>query len=735
MSDSKLVKAALAVAKEGLPVFPTTDKRPTWSNKALGVNKGEGGYKIATTDPKRIRELFSHQDAEEIAVPMGEMSGLICVDVDWYKAKEDDQLAALTDWYQRWRKHFDATRAHETRSGGQHLFFKHPGDDYRFPATLRKYVDLKAGGNGYVCWPPTEGYRCTTGKRTTKPFPIKMLEEALIEKGGSGSTSTKSGTFNPETDGELVQAIVEASELYPALRALSYRLAGRTYSRDEQLEIMYGVMDQSVASDRKHPRHDDWLDRKSKIEELVDSAIEKKGGPQISDRALEAMAKMGGFTEGDATAARPIGPQRETTQEDIERRVADTEKEFDGSDTEFVHFTLSTLKKEILPEMQWVVDGMLPVGGLCSLAGVSNVGKTRWLAMLAACLNTGQTEAMQLPKMKAPASVMWIANEEHADDIKRRVKAAAEYLKLKGTAQHGIVVRPKTAGTFRLVALNEIGQPELDEKNIARLVAEIRRMGILVLFLDPYITLSDAMDENSATSAAMVTKAMLMISGMTGCVVVHAHHTPKDRSKDTDWYRGDVGAWRGSGAIYSGLDCGFTLAHYIPKDKAKRRPWKDNALRLNLGRFVVLDTGKIREGKPLEPVLYELEGHDLKKEKYEIGVCAHASFEVVDAMVFNESIDSDAATTVANKMIAIWTSDDEPLATLTNMEEIHRMLKGLPQWLCSSERFTPKSREKFLAWYGDGYETKSGEVFVEYIAPKGQTGKGVWKIHISRKET
>ena len=89
----ELIKAALDVAATGLPVFPTNDKTPCWSNIELGVPRGEGGYKIASTDPARVIELFSHRRAKEIAVPMGEMSGLMCVDVDLQKGDHVHQWA------------------------------------------------------------------------------------------------------------------------------------------------------------------------------------------------------------------------------------------------------------------------------------------------------------------------------------------------------------------------------------------------------------------------------------------------------------------------------------------------------------------------------------------------------------------------------------------------------------------------------------------------------------------
>jgi hypothetical protein len=150
-APSVLVDAALEVAKH-YPVFPTNDKIPCWSNKELGVLRGEGGYKIASQDPDRVIELFSHRRATEIAVPMGAMSGLLCVDVDSYKSLEAAQ------WLRDNWSYLKDTLIHRTRSGGLHFIFRHPGDNIRFPATLAEGVDLKAGGNGYICFPPTDGY-------------------------------------------------------------------------------------------------------------------------------------------------------------------------------------------------------------------------------------------------------------------------------------------------------------------------------------------------------------------------------------------------------------------------------------------------------------------------------------------------------------------------------------------------------------------------------------------------
>ena len=200
---------------------------------------------------------------------------------------------------------------------------------------------------------------------------------------------------------------------------------------------------------------------------------------------------------------RPIGVQRETTIEDIEAHVADA-----VVDDEYQVMNAQGLRKEKLKPIDWVIPGMVPRCSTVSLGGTSNVGKTRWLAALAVSLSVGNTKRMGLPQIDTAHPTLWIANEERADDIKRRLKAVMLQHNDKKSAD--IVVRGKDKGTARLIALNEIGTPELDQKSIASIVAQARRVDAAIIILDPYITLSEAVDENSAVSAGMLTKAFIL---------------------------------------------------------------------------------------------------------------------------------------------------------------------------------------------------------------------------------
>ena len=69
-----LLKAALAYARRGVPVFPCEPdgKRPLTYN----------GFWDATADPRRIRDWWSRWPTANVGLPTGERSDLLVLDVD-----------------------------------------------------------------------------------------------------------------------------------------------------------------------------------------------------------------------------------------------------------------------------------------------------------------------------------------------------------------------------------------------------------------------------------------------------------------------------------------------------------------------------------------------------------------------------------------------------------------------------------------------------------------------------
>jgi len=674
MTDNyELIKAALEVAKR-FPVFPTTAKKmPCWSNKELDLPKGEGGFKIATQDPDRVRELFEHRNAETVSVPCGPMSGIVVIDPDLYKGQH------VVDWHSENLHWLEKTLCHTTKRGGRHYIFKWT-DKVRFPATLADGVDVKGHG-GYVVWPGSDGYTVYKDL-SVKPFPLDVLQAAMIAKGGSGNVLQMS-SFNSATDEELIEQIKNATELYPALRSLSYRMPSRrnddgTYlTETEMVNILENVMDLSVAATPSHPRHDDWVDRRGKIPELVSTAIQKeKRGVDLSPSELAAMQQGESFIKTEemiVKSSRPIGPQWETTISDIEERVAEIKDDND----EYTIVDIQSLHANTISPVEWIIPGVIPKRNSIGLTGSSNVGKTRWLASLAVCIAAGKTEIIGLPKMEQPFPVLWIANEEYVDDIMRRMKAAARNYGIEDSLP--IIVRGKENGAFKLARLNNSRVLEIDKDGVAKLISAIRNSNAGLVLMDPYVTLVDALDgsENSSAAAEVTRSALIMIQTRTDVSTLFAHHTPKgDRNAKGDWYRGSLEALRGSGAIGGALDCCFTLANWWPVGQSPRRSWQDSYLRKNLRRWIVLDSSKVREGDAISPIVMELVGQEMSEgEGRDIGVCKVSS---EDEAVASNSFEKDKEAhflLIVDSLI-----DAFGVGEVNGVKAIHEQMEDVPGW-------------------------------------------------------
>ena len=139
-----------------LPVFPCLESKKPASKH---------GFKDASKDPARVAELWRDFPGPLIGVPTGDVSGFDALDID-PRHGGNVWLAEAIDA-------LPITRIHHTRSGGQHLLFKHAKGVRNTAGKIGPGVDTRGDG-GYIVWWPAEGC-AVDNQKTIDTWPRWLL--------------------------------------------------------------------------------------------------------------------------------------------------------------------------------------------------------------------------------------------------------------------------------------------------------------------------------------------------------------------------------------------------------------------------------------------------------------------------------------------------------------------------------------------------------------------------------
>jgi hypothetical protein len=139
----KVLDVALKLADTGMPVFPVlANKHPATPHS----------FKDASSDSAALRELWRRYPGPLVGVPTGGITGFDVLDFDTTKHPE------AGDWWRANRHRLPPTRAHQTRSGGFHLLFRHDAVVRGVAGKICVGVDTRAAGN-FIVWWPAHGHR------------------------------------------------------------------------------------------------------------------------------------------------------------------------------------------------------------------------------------------------------------------------------------------------------------------------------------------------------------------------------------------------------------------------------------------------------------------------------------------------------------------------------------------------------------------------------------------------
>lgn len=271
MNVDKLVEAALDWAAAGIRVFPCkADKSPLTKN----------GHLDATTDPRKIKELFEFygKEATMIGGRMGD--GLFAADFDLYKSESAaqsymDELHA--------RGNLPPTRVHKTARGGIHMFFEGEVQDCK-PVSG---VEIKSDG-GYVILPPSPGYEVVSKGIARAP---KGLIENLVNARRANSLASID---------TLKANIISASDFHDSITMLASKLAAQGKDQVAITAEIRHVLEQSLAASPHHDRHSRWKsivgDRGGELSRIITSGYGKYNvnapSLQLQEQAKETLDRL-----------------------------------------------------------------------------------------------------------------------------------------------------------------------------------------------------------------------------------------------------------------------------------------------------------------------------------------------------------------------------------------------------------------------------------------------------------
>jgi hypothetical protein len=609
-----LIEQALQVAQEyDLAIFPCgSNKRPLI----------KGWRTRATRNPDDIRTLFGMSGAAGIAVPCGPDNDILCFDLDFGHDPTPEARDKMTSWlreHQVWElADEDKLMVRETQSGGLHVLTSWPFDADKVPRRIMPKLDVICDGFYFVWATESGGYKQLGGELSGFTPSYTMME--VVEK---GQGSDGSALMSQDEAHGVMMTNGDAGMRHDAILKMTQDWAQDHPADDigtwcQQFENWFTDM---YADKIQQDRLDQLLEWNVEDErgELFRAF---NGVAQTPEMAGALMAKAGDKLRAAGKLKTP------TPAQDIQREVR--KEAAVQSVGEFTEIDLDELKTRDLPDVDWIIEDVIPAGNLIGMAGPSGAGKTRILSALIAALCSGNTDIIGLPRANRPIRTLYVANEERTSDIERRVKAAAVANGMSGSLP--ITVRGKEHGQMRLA--NDEGPivAVVDE-----LASRIKAAGIELVIFDPFNTLGSG-DENSAQGVDGVISAMQMLMASTGCAVMFIHHTPKgERGAAVDEVRGDGTAFRGSGAIFSPLDIAMTLSPYLPPSchdaksgKANRRSLLQAQRDRRVPKFICLDSAKERESEGFPSVYYRLDGVEVREGGKKIGAVVQVSENEAD---------------------------------------------------------------------------------------------------------
>ncbi len=560
MSSTALEAALEYAARYGWAVYPVNGKVPF---------KGTRGYKDAAKDQSKIRELWAEFPSGNVSVATGDLSGVIVLDIDGPEGVVS--LATLTD------EHGELPKTPCSRTPrGFHWYFRHPG----FPVTnsaskIAPGIDIK-GDRGAAVAPPS-----TDRKWIAAPSEVEVAEAPawLVEK--IRPVTRREAEVDPyarvarraakASAGSGDDAYAEAA-LADEIAQLVATPAGQ---RNAQLNNAALALGGLVAAGR--------LDRKRVEAELRDAARqigldEHEIGPTIAS----------GFAAGEGEPRYEDAPRVQVTGA-LTPPAASADKPDDESATPepapIRAEPITGLKPEAIPPRPWIFGHRYIRRAVTATIAPAGASKTTLGMHQAIAIASGTDWAGLTVHQRTP---VWIFNnEEDKHELERRLFAALDHMSVPYAAvEKRIYLNSGVEGRPLVVAAKDRKGTVVALPDVDGCIAEIKRLGIGVFIVDPFVS-THTVSENDNAEVDAAAGLVRVIARRGECAVDLVHHTRKPAAGSSESHAGNADTARGASALIAVARVVHTLFTASAAD-AQRFKIADNE-RL---RYVRLDGAK-----------------------------------------------------------------------------------------------------------------------------------------------
>lgn len=502
-----LLDTALSYAARSIPVIPCKPRSK--------VPATRNGHLDASTDEARVRAWWRENPAYNVAIVMGERSGLWCLDVDGGEGER--QYRHLV------REIGPLTTAYEGSPNGFHLFFKrYDGVDSvgkrLFHSPRRGGLDLKT--SGYVLVAPSVHpsgalYEAASPELTPEETPARLVDvlheaAAWLKEHPLEGVSAEPSSSDTDDLSWLVPDVERFGE--DTLRSMLASL-DPDMPRDPWLRVGLAL------NDGGYPFEiwDDWSREGSKYDARAIQrdwqSFRPDGG--VSMRSLLAMAYAAGWEPEDG-ALEPLGTAQDALTGDPPT-----------SGRGIMRF-LAISDLEAMPDPSWIVRRVFQEKTLNAIYGTAKHGKTFVALDLALCVATGRPWWGHAVEQ---GPVLYIAGEG-VGGLKKRVRAWSRH--------HDV---PLDKADF--FVLPRMVRASMREEKKALLDA-IRASGktFKLIFIDTVARAMLGMDENDTKAMGLFVGLCDELKEKTGASVVVVHHAGKNTEA----------GMRGSTALLGAID-------------------------------------------------------------------------------------------------------------------------------------------------------------------------------------